>query len=251
MIPVMGICFAVDILLLLAADGITQRSGNLGRMLLAAQMGAMYAAFCLRIGLPFAASAWGRIVCQLIAGFVSWGVSLTGFITTMVYLLLSVAAITMAKALAGGAVAAAALVVGLCVCCLWVIRSSFCSGKLVDVELHYGEARLRLKALCDTGNTLCDPLTGDSVMILDPDGAKALVGLELKQLKDPIATMQHSHIPGLHLVPYETISGRGLLLAVKIHDAQIGNKRKCAMVAFAPTNFAAGKGFQALTGGTV
>lgn len=37
--------------------------------------------------------------------------------------------------------------------------------QIVDVEIHHAGRSAELRALCDTGNTLIDPVTGDSVII--------------------------------------------------------------------------------------
>ena len=118
---------------------------------------------------------------------------------------------------------------------------------LVAVELTYGDQTMRIKALRDTGNTLRDPITGKQVLVVGADVAEELTGLTVNMLQDPVAFL-HA-IPGLRLIPYHTIGNTGFLLALKLTEVRIGNRKGSALVAFSPQLL--GKHYQALTGGTV
>ena len=118
---------------------------------------------------------------------------------------------------------------------------------LVPVELTYGSKTLRIKALRDTGNTLRDPITGKQVLIVGSDVAQKLTGLTVSMLNDPVGSVQA--LPGLRLIPYQTVGNTGFLLALKLNDVRIGDRQGSALIAFSPCLL--GKHYQALTGGTI
>ena len=87
----------------------------------------------------------------------------------------------------------------------------------VPVELTYGGKTYRLTALCDTGNMLSDPVTGQQVLVAGADIGFDIFGLTAKQLSDPIGTMEKCNICGLRLVPYRAVGQTsGMLLAVRL-----------------------------------
>ena len=116
---------------------------------------------------------------------------------------------------------------------------------LIPVELCYGEQIFQLTALRDTGHSLRDPITGKNVLIVGADMAQRLTGLCPRELRDPVGTMQS--IPGLRLIPYQTVGNTGFLLAIFVAQAKIGERQGSAVVALSPNVF--GSHYQALTGG--
>ena len=125
-------------------------------------------------------------------------------------------------------------------------------GKLgksfVPVELCYGENRIKLTALRDTGNSLRDPLTGQEILIISPRAATRLTGLTPSQLKDPAGSL--GALPGLRLVPYRAVGKAGVLLAIRLQEAKVGTRQGAQLVAFAPDGLGNGE-YDALTGGAV
>jgi len=116
------------------------------------------------------------------------------------------------------------------------------------VELSYGDKRVQLTALRDTGNTLRDPVTGRQVLVVDASTAGKLTGLSVQQLKKPVESV--TALPGLRLIPYRAVGqAGGLLLALKIPQAKIGSWQGSALVAFAPEGLGSDGTYQALTGG--
>ena len=122
-------------------------------------------------------------------------------------------------------------------------------GKFVPVELFYGSNSLSLTALRDTGNSLCDPVTGKPVLILGADAAENLTGLTATQLRNPVETI--GAIPGLRLIPYRAIGGAGLLLALRLPKVRVGVRTGSAIVALSPEVLSREGKFQALTGGVI
>ena len=79
------------------------------------------------------------------------------------------------------------------------------------------------------------------------DVAQMLTGLTLTALQDPVGSI--GTIPGLRLIPYQTVGNTGMMLAINISNAKIGNRRGNTLVAFSPQIF--NGHYQALTGGMV
>ena len=143
-----------------------------------------------------------------------------------------------------------AAAVGVSLLCLLGFRGKLGQQNFVQVELEYGRQRASMLALCDTGNTLRDPVTGQSVLIVDPRIAGALLGLEPQQLRRPVETVATGVIPGLRLVPYRAVGqAGGMLLAMRFENVKIGSRRQRAIVAFAPEGLGEDQMYQALTGG--
>jgi stage II sporulation protein GA (sporulation sigma-E factor processing peptidase) len=96
--------------------------------------------------------------------------------------------------------------------------------QIVQVELTYGGQTVKLNALRDTGNTLRDPVTGKSVLVVGADIADRLTGLSRRQLSEPVETI--SEIPGMRLIPYRAVGQpSGLLLALPVRKSKIGGKK--------------------------
>ena len=118
------------------------------------------------------------------------------------------------------------------------------------MRLCWGDREMNILALKDTGNTLRDPLTGEQVLVAGADVGKELLGLTPHQLQNPVETV--GRIPGLRLIPYHAVGQPGsMLLALRIQNAQIGNRKAQPLVAFAPQVLARGELYQMLTGGVV
>ena len=134
--------------------------------------------------------------------------------------------------------------------CMIGIRLGQRADRYVPVELQYAEKSLSLTALRDSGNTLRDPVTGNSVLVVGADAALKLTGLTRKQLQNPVESM--GLLPGLRLVPYRTVGqSGGLLLALQMKHVKIGSWQGSSLVAFAPEGLDEDGHYQALTGGAV
>ena len=119
----------------------------------------------------------------------------------------------------------------------------------VPVELTWQGKTLRLLALRDTGNTLRDPLTGESVLICGADVGEQLLGLPRTAFLDPTGTLAAGILPGARLIPYRSVGQpAGLLLALRMKDVKVGAQIISPLVAFAPQEIG-GSCYQMLTGG--
>lgn len=227
--------------LLLAASGrFLSAPVALARVLLGAAVGAALTGFTLLPGLAVTQTFLWRLLTLTATGLVAFGCKQgTGKKLILFSLLhLSLGGLSATQSDHISMVIGAT---GICLACFAV----GCKGRFVPVRISLGENTYRFTALRDTGNTLTDPITGRSVLIIDETLTLALTGLTAQQLKDPVYTMQK--VPGLRLIPYRTIDGNGFLLAKKMEDVCIGTWQGSTLVAFSHQKF--GSNYQALTGG--
>ena len=153
----------------------------------------------------------------------------------------------------------AALCCGLCH--LIFSRVTAHSGQLVPLTLRIGTRTgmrtVPLTALLDTGNTLKDPLTGESVLVVDAGVAARLLpdaGLSTASLADPaglFASLSEQYpFCRFRLIPYRAVGTvSGLLLAVRCEVSGKSGKPELKLVAFSPTPVSQTGEFDALIGG--
>ena len=246
LIPVMLMCFAVDGLLLLGTAGLTSARVRWEQTALAAALGALYGGACLLPELDFLGAVLWRLVSLGVMGVVAFGVSSVALGRTALFMVLNMASGGLALAMGSEKLMLAAAVV-VCLLCLLSLRGR--PGRTVPVTLYWQGRQQRVVALRDTGNTLRDPLTGEQVLVVSASVAQTLLGLESWQLHDPVQAMMRQKTLGLRLIPYNAVSGKGLLLGVRFPQVQMGSYEGSMVVAFAPTVFEGN--YQALTGGAV
>ena len=245
--------FLVDFLLLLGTNRLTGFPPGYRRCAMAAVLGGVYGGACLLPGFFFLGNTLWRMVSLCLMAGVAFGWNQSALQRGGVFVLLSMAlggiAIGMGKESAWLLLLSAAMMMLLC-------RISFRGGvgqrEYIPVKLCWGKKEINVIALKDTGNTLCDPLTGEQVLVAGADVGEKLLGLTAHQLAHPIETLASGVVPGLRLIPYHSVGQPGsMLLAVRFSDAQIGAKAAQPLVAFAPEKIARGEMYQMLTGGVV
>lgn len=242
MIVVLLLVFAVDMLLLCAAGRLLGVRSNPIRLVVGAIFDVLFVGFSFMPGFDFLGHFLWRLCSLLLTGIIAYGLSkaAAGKLLLFALLHLSLGRITDEKQELFSMLLGAA---GIGFACVAVGRNR----NLVPVELTYGSKTLRIKALRDTGNTLRDPITGKQVLVVSADVAQKLTGLTVSMLNDPVGSVQA--LPGLRLIPYQTVGNTGFLLALKLNDVKIGNRQGSALIAFSPCLL--GKHYQALTGGTL
>ncbi len=243
--------FLVDYLLLLGTNRLCGYPPGWGRSALSAVLGGIYGAVCMLPRFRFLGNTLWRIVSLGLMGWIAFGCSKSALRRTVVFVLLCMALGGLAQGLgAGGVVSVVASAAALCGMCILGFRDHPGSVSYVPVELSYGDKQLRLTALCDTGNTLMDPVTGKPVLVVGAEVAQQLTGLTQQQLRSPINAMQQSSVPGLRLIPYRSVGQPvGMLLALRFPQVRIGNWQGSSLVAFAPDRLCNDGQYQALTGG--
>lgn len=242
MIVVMLMVLTVNILLLFAADRLLGANTGLLRILAGATLGVAFAGLSMISGFAFLKHYLWRLCALVLSACMAYGFSRRTVPRLLLYLLLqlSLGGITgSAEEMPSMALGAA----GICFACLTVGKRQV----VIPVELTYGTQTVHITALRDTGNALRDPITGKQVLVVDADVAQKLTGLTPAQLADPVGTI--GRVPGLRLIPYQTVGNTGFLLALPVSNAKIGSRQGSTLVAFSPLTFH--HHYQALTGGTL
>ena len=132
-------------------------------------------------------------------------------------------------------------------------------GFMIPVTVGFASRSTALTALCDTGNTLRDPVTGRSVLVASAEKLQPLwppeLGLLLtpSALRTPTEVMERlasssRDVARFRLLPYSAVGVEsGLLLAVRADWASVnGKRRERLLLALSPTPV--GDGCDALWG---
>lgn len=250
---VMLLNFLVDLFLLAGTNSLAGYSPRWKRCASAAAIGGIYGGICVLPELRFLGDLFWRMVSLSMLAGVAFGFDRSGLRRGILFILLSMAlggiALGVGRGGFAGLICGAAM---LCILCIFGFR-----GKAGQVE--YSQVRIlkhgkmySLTALRDTGNTLRDPVTGQSVLVVGADVAWDIFGLTPPQLKSPIDTMQSVAISGLRLIPYRAVGQPGgMLLAVQMDEVWIDGQLAGKLVAFAPDRLGLDGTYQALAGGVL
>lgn len=245
--------FAVDLLLIIAANRLTGYPVRGLPTLCAAGLGAVYGAVCFLPGMTFLS---GELWCFLVMiGMctVAFGVNRSTLRRGALFILLNLSVGGLCLLVQAGRVGDICLAAtGVCAASMLISRGNNPAAQYVTVMLRRGDRVRTIVALRDTGNTLKDPVTGNSVLIAGADVARDLLGLTPAQLRDPICTVVSGVIPGGRLMPYRSVGNpNGMLLGVRLDEVRIDSAPANVLVAFAPEQIGSREGYQALTGGVV
>lgn len=245
--------FAVDLLLLLSANRLSGHGACWKRVLPAAAVGSLYGMLCLLPGMRFLGNLVWRILVWIFMSVIAYGMTVSGLRRGILFVFLSMAlggvALGIGKSGFWGIVASAALV---CILCFVGFREPAGLVRHVHVVLRYRGKQLTVTGLVDTGNLLCDPLTGQQVLLLGADVGQSLVGLTDAQLRDPVSAIKSCELPGCRLIPYRSVGQKGgMLLAMNMDQVTIDGRQGGRLVAFAPEVLCREKTYQALVGGAL
>lgn len=232
----------VDLLLLMASGQMLGYPMHPVRLLLGVLLSGLFACFGMLSESVIFRHILGRVVVLVMTAGLVYGFRKQTLGGILLFLLLhfSLGGITgSGKNLSSTLLGAA----GIALACILVKNRS----QLVQVELACGRKNLRFSALRDTGNSLRDPITGEPVLVVSRTVAMELTGLSPEALEDPVNHLPC--LPGLRLIPYESVGNRGFMLGMRINDARIGNRQGSVVVAFSPKNL--GRSYQGLTGGWI
>lgn len=216
------------------------------RCLLAGMIGFLHAMGCLMDGFSFLGNPVWRLIGMTVAAMAAFGCERSGFIRGALFVLLRLAM----EGIAEGGVWP--------MLCIGAIVALLCGmgkpgqGNYATVSITHQGKTVELTALLDTGNTLTDPVSGKSVLVVDRDVAWELLGLHEKELTNPVETMRKLAIPGMRLIPYHAVGQTsGLLLGQSVDQIKINGQISHHILAFAPQTFGQGHHFQALAGGAI
>lgn len=241
MVVVIIMVMAVDALLLHATGRLLRGRFCLWRFLSAVVLSGVFAALSIYKDISFFENGICQIIMNLLIGILAFGLRRESRYRLVLFSLLrlSVGGVVgrenMVSVLLGAA--------GICFACMVLSRGE----KYIPVELTYRGKTCRITALHDTGNNLRDPVTGKGVLVVDANVACSLTGLAPWALKDPVSSLEA--LPGLRLIPYQSVGNTGFLLALQIPDVKVGNRQTSLLVAFSPNLLS--KHYQALTGGSL
>lgn len=250
---IMFLSFLVDLLLLLGGRSLCSGRSKLRRLLVAAALGGVYAGLCLLPGLAAFGAWYCHLLSLLLIMVVAYGVDAEAVRNGWVFLLLYFSLHGLCGILEKDDWKAL-LAVGCLVTALYYMRLRQKQGKtsFVPVTVSYRGKTVRLTAMEDTGNQLRDPVTGGSVLVVNATVARQLLGLTQAQLADPVKTVGSGLLPGLRLIPIQTVNDPGgMLLAKRFDEVEVGSRRMSKLVAFSPLDMDQNGVFQALIGGTV
>lgn len=250
---VIGLNFLVDLLLLVGANRLAGFAPGFWRAVPGAVIGAVYALLCMVPGMRFLGNLPWRLVFLSLMAAAAYGIQRSALRRAGLFLLLSMALGGIVELLGrvsfGGLSLAAA---GVCFLCLWGFQDKTLGRTVEPVELAMGGRRVVLSALRDTGNTLRDPVTGQSVLVAGPDAARMLLGLSAGELSDPVGTLASGRVPGARLIPFRAVGkGSGMLLAVHCPGVKVGGKQGSGLVAFTSEGLGRECEYQALLGGVI
>lgn len=241
--------FTIDYMLLIGANRLCGYPAGWKRAIPAAMIGSVYAAMCLFPLFHPLSGGLGRICVLLIMGTVAYGFHRQALRRCGVFLLLSMALGGFVIALgSGGTVALICSVFLLALTCLLGIRKGIGTRSFAPIDIYYNGKHVSFVALCDTGNELRDPLSGESVLVVGARIAQELVGLSPWQLKKPVETLPAADLAGLRLISYRTVGEcSGLMLGMRFKEVKVGNRMASRLVAFSPEKMS--DGYEGLTGG--
>ena len=248
---VVGLNFLVDLFLLLGTNALFGSTLRLWRCVGAAIVGGVYAGMCLLPGFSFLGSLLWRMVSLCGICVAAFGISKRavkkGFLFIFLTMALGGVASLMGK---GGFWAIILSAAGVFLVCVVGFEGNLKGQKRVSVVLIKGERVLRLTALQDTGNTLKDPVTGESILVVGEAVARELADLSHEQLLSPIETM--TQVSGLRLVPFRSVGcSCGMMLAMNMDKVMIDGETCGTLVAFAPQTIGTEGSYQALAGGAL
>lgn len=263
----------LDFLLLQTANLLSDSPKKLYRSLLAASFGGIYAAFAAAV--PQLACMWFRLLAFACFCVIAYGACKAALRRAALLLLVCCGY--------GGLVLLAAvflrcpvqilhgspyfevskrlliLLAGGLYAAVWFTVRRLCRhmGGTVRVKLTFSGQSAEVTALCDTGNTLKDPMTAEPVVITDLKTAqKLLPQLKLNEndLKNSAALLQSLRriYPASkpRLLPYRTVGQTGMLAAIRCDAIFVNGKLTGQhLAAFSAEAFTGEETYQALTGG--
>lgn len=239
----------VDYLLCLASARICGLYLKRLRYLLAAVFGAAYSVLVLLPGLDVLAAWPGKLCAAGAMSLIAYGGEKRPLRCCAVFLAVAAAfgGALWAMSMSAGAGGAAPLSLGvlipafaLCYAGLSLIfrrRAKLADKARVAVELSFLGREARFMALLDTGNSLCDPVSGMEVMVVSAHALSqvfaaypGLAGGSAVEIVERAAAVPE--LAGrFRLVPYSAVGGAGLLAAFRPDSLTVDGKPQPELLA--------------------
>ncbi len=267
-----------DYLLLLLAERLAGAPLHRRRLLLGALLGGVYAAAVFLPGCGFLAHPACKVAAGLAMALLAYWPQPRRLRLTALFLLLSgaLAGLMLAVGLALGSpgrfagvlfrariswpifVGSAAVFYGL-VQLLFRQSARHGGGEIMDITVTIGGKTQAVRALYDTGNTLCDPVSGEAVLVLEQQTLYPLwpqeVSAILRQNLPPEEKMVHLHRiqrgRDFSLLPFRSVGvPAGLMLAYRSDAITVGGRNhRRALLALSEGPLSDGGAYHALWGG--
>lgn len=138
-------------------------------------------------------------------------------------------------------------------CRLLLPRMNYAVDSVLPLTLRLHGNSVHLSALRDSGNMLCDPLSGEHVLTVYWKAIQPLlpqITLHQEEVDAPtmLALRLRSYAP--RLIPFRAVGvSSGLLLAIPC-EVTLNGHTKTRLVALSPTPVSEGGAYEALTGGS-
>ena len=242
--------FLVDGLLLLGTNRLSGHPPEWKKVLPAAALGGVYAGICMVPGFTFFGNVLWRLVCLITMAGIAFGWNFGALKRGAVFLLLTMALGGLAVGIGSGNFGSLLLsTAALAALCMVGIPYPVGSRSYLPVHLRWNGKKLDFTALVDTGNTLRDPITGNSVLVAGGDIGEKL-GFSREILCDPVKALINGRVTGVRLIPYRTV-GRpsGMLMLIRAEEVKMAGKVVSPLVALAPEKIGGSGNYQALAGG--
>ena len=249
---------AVNYLALLGAAKICPHGAPRLRLLFGASLGAVYAVLCVLCGAEFLTHPVMKLAVGVLVSLAAFGGE-----KRLLKLTLSFFAVTL---LFGGTVTAVLASFGRTPGSLFtpvtfrVLLISFVPAyaavaflsrrnaalrhEVIPVTVAYRGRSVELRALRDSGNELCEPLSGRAVMVCESETLLPLLSERAWEIilrnPDPADALPRLYSSGetdFRIVPYRTVSGSGFLLAFAPESVTAaGEKRENILVGLGTEN---------------
>lgn len=138
-------------------------------------------------------------------------------------------------------------------CRLLLPKLAFAADSIVPVTLRLNGRVIHLSALRDSGNTLCDPVSGEAVLTVYWQAVRSMFPFALTagEIASPATLALRLQAYAPRLIPYRAIGvASGLMLAIPC-EITLNNQTKIGLIALSPTPVSERGAYEALTGGNL
>lgn len=238
----------VDLLLLVGTNRLSGFPTQWKRVVPAAVLGGGYSGVCLLRAFRFLRGCLWRMVFLGLIAVVAFGWNRSFWKRCAVFILLTMTLGGVALSLEAPGIPA--LILGGCglwALCVLGFGDGIGKREYVTVSLSRQGKTCSVVALRDSGNTLRDPVTGESVLVVSGEVASKLTQLTPAQLRTPLETLSRNPGMGLRLIPFRSVGNNaGMMLGMRFSEVRIGERIQSAVVAFAAEGIGEGEIHQAL-----
>ena len=116
-----------------------------------------------------------------------------------------------------------------------LLGGRFFAGKTAqrqaEVEVRYGGKSVCLQAMTDSGNLLCEPISGRPCIVVELAALERILPEEILRAArtDPtegITRISREHAKNLRLIPTRTAAGEGMLIGVRMERIRVRTNRE-------------------------